>query len=105
MEAATGGVRSIAESCIRSESVKRLIYTGSVTASSPLKEDGSGFKSSFDESCWTPLNLSFTYSNDYMMVPSYSYPKKFTLVSSITHMLVVNYVLPKKFGTTIIINF
>ncbi|KAM7525854.1 hypothetical protein LguiA_015756 [Lonicera macranthoides] len=67
VEAAIGGVRSIAESCVRSESVKRLIYTGSVTASSPLKEDGSGFKSSFDESCWTPLNLSFTYSNDFMM--------------------------------------
>ncbi|XP_059662227.1 NADPH HC-toxin reductase 1-like [Cornus florida] len=60
------GVRSIADSCIKLQTVKRLIYTASVTASSPLKEDGSGFGSSMNESCWTPLNLLSTSGNDFM---------------------------------------
>ncbi|WJZ81980.1 hypothetical protein VitviT2T_001781 [Vitis vinifera] len=66
-EAAVAGVKSIADSCVRSQTVKRLIYTASVMASSPLKEDGFGFKSCLDESCWTPLNLSYQHSNDVMM--------------------------------------
>ncbi|RVX04041.1 Anthocyanidin reductase ((2S)-flavan-3-ol-forming) [Vitis vinifera] len=66
-EAAVAGVKSIADSCVRSQTVKRLIYTASVMASSPLKEDGFGFKSCLDESCWTPLNLSYQHSNDFMM--------------------------------------
>uniref|UniRef100_A0A0E0ACM6 NAD-dependent epimerase/dehydratase domain-containing protein n=1 Tax=Oryza glumipatula TaxID=40148 RepID=A0A0E0ACM6_9ORYZ len=35
--------------------VKRVIYTSSMAATSPLKEDSTGFKDSIDESCWTPL--------------------------------------------------
>lgn len=69
-EAAVAGVKSIAESCIRSGTVKQLIYTASVVAASPLKEDGSGYKDSMDETCWTPLNLSFAYSNDFLTVDS-----------------------------------
>ncbi|CAL5360183.1 hypothetical protein CsSME_00050614 [Camellia sinensis var. sinensis] len=63
-EAAIASVRSIADSCVRSQTVKRLIYTATVMSTSPLKEDGSGYKPSFNESCWTPLNLSYTFSND-----------------------------------------
>lgn len=69
-EAAVAGVKSIAESCIRSGTVKQLIYTASVVAASPLKEDGSGYKDSMDETCWTPLNLSLAYSNDFLTVGS-----------------------------------
>ncbi|KAJ8900456.1 hypothetical protein K2173_025233 [Erythroxylum novogranatense] len=58
-EAAIAGVKSIAESCLRSGTVKKLIYTASVMAASPMKEDGTGFKDSMDESCWTPFHLSF----------------------------------------------
>ncbi|KAI3880419.1 hypothetical protein MKX03_027245 [Papaver bracteatum] len=65
-EAALAGAKSIGESCIRSGTVKRLIYTASVVAASPLKEDGTGFKHVMDESCWTPLNHHFTYANDYL---------------------------------------
>ncbi|KAK6129953.1 hypothetical protein DH2020_036347 [Rehmannia glutinosa] len=65
-EAAIAGVRSIAESCLRSKTVKRLVYTSSVTASS-LREDGFGYKAQMDELCWTPLNLSYTYSSDFML--------------------------------------
>ncbi|XP_042495861.1 putative anthocyanidin reductase [Macadamia integrifolia] len=62
-EAAVAAVESIVKSCIRSGTVKRLIYTGSVVATSPLKEDRSGFKDSMDESCWTPLNLQINYND------------------------------------------
>ncbi|XP_028216136.1 putative anthocyanidin reductase isoform X2 [Glycine soja] len=57
-EAAIAGVKSIAKYCIKSGTVRRLIYTASVVAASPLKDDGSGFKDFIDETCWTPLNLS-----------------------------------------------
>ncbi|XP_057440736.1 putative anthocyanidin reductase [Lotus japonicus] len=56
-EAAIAGVKSIAMSCIKSGTVRRLIYTASVVASSPLKDDGTGFKDFIDETCWTPLHL------------------------------------------------
>ncbi|KAK7848620.1 dihydroflavonol 4-reductase, partial [Quercus suber] len=67
-EAAVAGVRIIADACIRSKTVKRLIYTASVMSSSPLTEDGVCFKSCIDETCWTPFDVSFTYANDFTMV-------------------------------------
>ncbi|KAK4803159.1 hypothetical protein SAY86_001362 [Trapa natans] len=55
-------VRTIAASCIRSGSVQRLIYIGSVTAMSLLKKDGTGYRSTvLDESVWTldpPISCS-----------------------------------------------
>ncbi|KAI9180774.1 hypothetical protein LWI28_008012 [Acer negundo] len=62
-EASVAAAKSIAMSCVRSRSVRRLIYTASVVSTSPLMEDGSGFKEFIDETCWTPLNLSYAYSN------------------------------------------
>ncbi|KAL3849081.1 hypothetical protein ACJIZ3_010963 [Penstemon smallii] len=57
IDATLDGARIIASTCIRSKTVRRLIYTASVMSSSPLKEDGSGnFKDFMDETCWTPLN-------------------------------------------------
>ncbi|KAK4601349.1 hypothetical protein RGQ29_010772 [Quercus rubra] len=66
-EAAVAGVGIIADACIRSKTVKRLIYTASVMASSPLTENGGCFKSCIDETCWTPFDVSFTYANDFAM--------------------------------------
>ncbi|XP_007051599.2 PREDICTED: dihydroflavonol-4-reductase isoform X2 [Theobroma cacao] len=66
-EAAVAGVKSIVESCIRSGSVKRLIYTASVVAASALKEDGEGFKDQLDESCWTPKDVALPYTNELLM--------------------------------------
>eukprot|EP00262_Sarcandra_glabra_P019878 TRINITY_DN771_c0_g1_i2.p1 TRINITY_DN771_c0_g1~~TRINITY_DN771_c0_g1_i2.p1 ORF type:complete len:339 (-),score=48.59 TRINITY_DN771_c0_g1_i2:137-1153(-) len=65
VEAAVAGVKGIMACCARSGLVKRVIYTGSVMAASPLKDDGTGFKDSLDESCWTPLNLSFVNCTDF----------------------------------------
>ncbi|KAH6786783.1 hypothetical protein C2S52_006335 [Perilla frutescens var. hirtella] len=58
-EAAVDGVKMIAESCMRSNTVKRLIYTASVMGASPCQDDASVYKDVVDESCWTPPNLSF----------------------------------------------
>nr|GEW79567.1 anthocyanidin reductase ((2S)-flavan-3-ol-forming)-like [Tanacetum cinerariifolium] len=66
IDATINTLKEIADACIRSGSVKRLIYTASVTAASPLKEDGSGYKTIIDESCWTPLHLDVPYTNDYL---------------------------------------
>ncbi|XP_057780326.1 noscapine synthase SDR1-like [Salvia miltiorrhiza] len=65
-EAAVAGVKIIAESCIESKMVKRLIYTASVMAASPLKSDASGYEDAIDESCWTPLNLFYEMHSDYI---------------------------------------
>ncbi|XP_058760206.1 putative anthocyanidin reductase [Vicia villosa] len=59
-EAVIAGVKSIATNCIKSGTVRKLIYTGTVVASSPLKDDGSGYKDFIDETCWTPLHLPLT---------------------------------------------
>ncbi|CAL1373555.1 unnamed protein product [Linum trigynum] len=67
MEAMAAGSKSIAESCIKSGTVKRLIYTASVMAASPRFQDGIGYGATIDESCWTPLNLSFNYSDTFTL--------------------------------------
>ncbi|KAI7988671.1 hypothetical protein LOK49_LG13G01040 [Camellia lanceoleosa] len=66
-EAAIASTRLIADSCVRSQTVKWLIYTASVMSSSPLKEDESGYQPSFNESSWTSLNLSYTFSSDFFL--------------------------------------
>ncbi|KAL0373788.1 UNVERIFIED_CONTAM: putative anthocyanidin reductase [Sesamum radiatum] len=66
VDATVDAARSIATACIRSRTVRRLIYTASVMAASPLKDDGSGFKELMDETCWTPLNFSIVYSNEFL---------------------------------------
>ncbi|KAG8079841.1 hypothetical protein GUJ93_ZPchr0007g5405 [Zizania palustris] len=63
-EAALGATRIILQQCERSKTVRRVIYTSSVTAASPLREDGGGYKDFINESCWTPLGLShYRYSD------------------------------------------
>ncbi|CAJ1961268.1 unnamed protein product [Sphenostylis stenocarpa] len=75
-EAAVAGAESIAMSCVRAGTVKRLIYTASVVSASPLKEDGSGFKDAMDETCWTPLNDSLEYAFlDDPLYKEYTYSK------------------------------
>lgn len=67
-DSVVAGVRSIAKSCIRSGTVKRLIFTGSVVTLSPINEDGVGYRSLvLDESCSTPLDFSVSHFNDFML--------------------------------------
>ncbi|RCV13867.1 hypothetical protein SETIT_2G380600v2 [Setaria italica] len=63
-EGIVGAMRTILQQCERSKTVRRVIHTGSVVAAAPLKEDGQGFKRFVDESCWTPLNLSYGYASN-----------------------------------------
>lgn len=72
-EAAVASVKSIATACKRSGTVKRLVFTASVFASSPLKDDGSGFKDFVDETCWSPSNLSVPYGSDFLKVLTLSF--------------------------------
>ncbi|XP_010915681.1 NADPH HC-toxin reductase 1 [Elaeis guineensis] len=65
-KAALAAVQNILRLCKLSGTVKRVIYTGSVTAASPLKEDGTGYEDFIDEACWTPLNLSFAHCEDHV---------------------------------------
>lgn len=67
-EAAVDAIQTILHLCEKSGMVKRIIYTGSVTAASPLKEDGTGYGGCLDESCWTPLNISFPYPGNFEAV-------------------------------------
>ncbi|KAJ7962538.1 Anthocyanidin reductase-like [Quillaja saponaria] len=60
-EAAVASAKSIAKFCAKSGTVRRLIYTASVVAASPIKDCGSGFMDFMDETLWTPLNVSFPY--------------------------------------------
>lgn len=66
VEATIAAAKCIANSCTRSTTTKRLIYTASVVAASPLKDDGIGFKHSMDETCWTSIDLPFAYSEKYL---------------------------------------
>ncbi|GLT84735.1 hypothetical protein SLE2022_029510 [Rubroshorea leprosula] len=64
-EAAVATAKTIAISCVRS-CVRRLIYAASIVSASPLKDDGSGYKDSMDETCWIPLSLSANFSDDHL---------------------------------------
>ncbi|XVE77259.1 hypothetical protein DITRI_Ditri13aG0047800 [Diplodiscus trichospermus] len=66
-EASVSAVKSILEFCITSGTVRRLIYTASVTAASPIKENGKGFEDRMDESCWTLQDISIPYSNELLV--------------------------------------
>ncbi|KAJ9539305.1 hypothetical protein OSB04_032038 [Centaurea solstitialis] len=64
--ATISAIKKIADVCIQSTTVRRLVYTASVVAASPLKDDGSGYKTTMDETCWTPLHIHVPYSNDFV---------------------------------------
>ncbi|KAG2646664.1 hypothetical protein PVAP13_2KG227800 [Panicum virgatum] len=65
-EATVDAARIILRQCERSGTVRRVIHTASVTAASPLREGGGGYKDFINESCWTPLDLSYGFSNVYV---------------------------------------
>jgi nucleoside-diphosphate-sugar epimerase len=62
-EAIVDAHRIILELCERSGTVRRVIHTASCLAASPLKEDGDGYKDFVNESLWSPLNVTYGYTN------------------------------------------
>lgn len=83
VHAVVAAVRNILRFCELSGTVKRVIYTGSVTAASPLKEDGTGYEGFIDETCWTPLNLSFAHGGDF--------EKSYTCVKTLSEKELLSY--------------
>ncbi|KAK4723712.1 hypothetical protein R3W88_026491 [Solanum pinnatisectum] len=67
-EATVDGVKKIGRVWLKSGTVKRLTYTASIVAASPLKEDGITFKQLMDETRWTPLNFSNPYNQPWLWV-------------------------------------
>ncbi|KAJ1704455.1 hypothetical protein LUZ63_004234 [Rhynchospora breviuscula] len=65
-EAAIYGIHTILRLCEQSGTVRRVVYTGSVIASSPWKEDFSGYKDFIDESCWTKFDLPYPHYTDHL---------------------------------------
>ncbi|KAG8079840.1 hypothetical protein GUJ93_ZPchr0007g4637 [Zizania palustris] len=62
-EATVDAMRIILAQCERSKTVRRVIHTATVAAAAPLREDGGGYKDFINESCWTPLGLSYRFSD------------------------------------------
>ncbi|KAM0850945.1 hypothetical protein ACQ4PT_052746 [Festuca glaucescens] len=62
-EAIVDAHRIILEQCERAGTVRRVIHTASCLAASPLKEDGTGYCAFVNESLWSPLNLTYGYTN------------------------------------------
>jgi nucleoside-diphosphate-sugar epimerase len=56
IQAAVNGTLDILRACTKAKSVRRVIYTSSITAASPLKDKGE-FRDFVDESCWTNVDL------------------------------------------------
>lgn len=56
IQAAVNGTLDIMRACTKGKSVRRVIYTSSITAASPLKDKGE-FRDFVDESCWTNVDL------------------------------------------------
>ncbi|KAK9121807.1 hypothetical protein Syun_019424 [Stephania yunnanensis] len=88
LDAAAVGVKSIAKSFMRSQTVRKLIYTTIVVVASPLKEDGSNFKDSTNDDCWAPIGISFAYSND--MLADYVSSKTLTEKEALSYNEKVN---------------
>ncbi|KAK4849562.1 hypothetical protein QYF36_026135 [Acer negundo] len=75
-EATIAATKSIAMSCVRSGTVRRLFYTGTVVSASPLMEDGSGFKDSIDETCLHDHTMNINYK---LMIAIHNYAESKTL--------------------------
>jgi nucleoside-diphosphate-sugar epimerase len=67
-EAIVDATRAVLKQCERSTMVRRVIHTGSVTASAPLRDDGGGYKEFMNESCWTPVGIPYGHSNEFLDV-------------------------------------
>ncbi|XP_074299243.1 NADPH HC-toxin reductase 1-like [Silene latifolia] len=64
-EAAVAGVKSIAMSCIKSGTVKRLIYTASCVSASTFNIDSTSLAEFMDESCWTSPDMPLSFAHEF----------------------------------------
>jgi hypothetical protein len=76
-EAALDGIHTIIKLCKEADTVRRVVYTGSVVACSPWKEDFTGYKDFIDESSWTKFDHPYPHYIDHLKV--YLFLEKYTL--------------------------
>jgi len=65
-ESSLQGIHKILKFCEQSGTVRRVVYTGSVVATSPWKEDFTGYKDFIDESNWTTIDLPYPHYTDHL---------------------------------------
>ncbi|XP_078169793.1 NADPH HC-toxin reductase 1-like [Carex rostrata] len=65
-EASLNGIHTILKFCEQSGTVRRVVYTGSVVATSPWKEDFTGYKDFIAESNWTTIDLPYPHYTDHL---------------------------------------
>ncbi|GLJ16722.1 hypothetical protein SUGI_0287360 [Cryptomeria japonica] len=54
---AVNGVHNVMKACIRAKTVRRVIFTSSVLAASPMNDKGEFTHTCLDERCWSPQNF------------------------------------------------
>lgn len=72
-EASLNGIHTILKFCDQSGTVRRVVYTGSVVATSPWKEDFTGYKDFIAESNWTTIDLPYPHYTDHLKVCLFSF--------------------------------
>lgn len=82
-EASLDGIHTILKFCQQSGTVRRVVYTGSVVAASPMKEEFTGYKDFIDESQWTPIDLPYPHCNDHL--------RGYTSSKTLSEMEILNY--------------
>ncbi|XP_059074473.1 putative anthocyanidin reductase [Cryptomeria japonica] len=60
---AVNGVHNVMKACVRAESVRRVIFTSSVSAASPMNDKGEFTQMCLDERCWSPINFLKSQTN------------------------------------------
>ncbi|XP_057864110.2 putative anthocyanidin reductase [Cryptomeria japonica] len=60
---AVNGVHNVMKACLRAKCVRRVIYTSSILAASPMNDNGEFIHTCVDESCWSPLNFLKSETN------------------------------------------
>ncbi|XP_059074474.1 dihydroflavonol 4-reductase-like isoform X2 [Cryptomeria japonica] len=54
---AVNGMLNVMKACVGAKSVRRIIFTSSLTAASPMNDNGEFVQTCLDERSWSPLNL------------------------------------------------
>ncbi|XP_057864115.2 dihydroflavonol 4-reductase [Cryptomeria japonica] len=54
---AVNGILNVMKACAKAKCVRRMIFTSSVTAASPMNDKGEFMQTCLDERCWSPLNF------------------------------------------------
>ncbi|GLJ33983.1 hypothetical protein SUGI_0683470 [Cryptomeria japonica] len=57
------GVLNVMRACTKAKSVRRVVFTSSLSAACPLSDKGELASSCLDESCWSPIDFLKSHTN------------------------------------------